>query len=235
MTGPSFVASARGALDVPGSAVVIATPAAARIGDLLVALVSHNAADVRGATPAGWTLGATLGSGADVLDVYARVLDAAEPTSTAFRYRTAASELQGELVVLRGAAPATFLEASATTTFAATSALPAAGVTSQQAINLLLAVWTCSGALTTLSSPVGFASIDTFTTSAVSPRSMLIGLRRAGATGALLLPAASASIPTTGRAFTIAIRDRIPVTPGVLVDLVPGNLGLIGRDTRPAR
>lgn len=207
---------------------------AATVDDVLLALVAHNAADLVSAAPAGWALIASLGSGADALAVYSHVAGAADPAAVVFGLATVASEWQGELVAIRGPSPGTLLEASGSATFTAATALSTAVVTSQQAVNELLAVWTCSGA-PVLTLPVGFTAIDSFASSVVSSRSMLVGHRRAGATGSISPPNASANASTTGRSFTLALRDRVPPRPAALEDLVPGNIGLIARDTRPAR
>ncbi|MEO7731242.1 MAG: hypothetical protein ABIY55_09740, partial [Kofleriaceae bacterium] len=186
-----------------------------------------------------WTHVDALGAGADVLDVYARMVDDNEPSSAAFSFATFANECQGELVAIRGTAPGVFREAAASFASAATTTLVTAAPISQQAINVILSVWTCAGARA-LALPAGFTAVDSFSTAIVAPRSMLIGYRLAGATGVITLGNVTvgngtASDATTGRSFSIAIRDRIPVQPAALVDIVPGNIGLIGKDTRRAR
>jgi hypothetical protein len=201
---------------------------------VMSALVARNAADARGAIPAGWTFSATMGSGADTLDLYLRMVDVNEPTSIAFLLSTVANEWQGELIAFRGTSPGVLQETAANATFSATTALSVGGVTSQQAINLVVVVWTCSGA-PVLTLPAGFIVIDSISTAVVSARSMLLGYKIAGATGALTFSAATAGTNTTGRSNTFVMRDRAPAAPRALVDLVPGNIGLIGKETRPAR
>jgi hypothetical protein len=234
MAGTTLIASSRGVFSAGAKTLTLTVPALARKGDTLVAFVAHNAADARGTAPAGWALMATLAAGADTLDVYARMISDAEPASVGFSFVTAANECMGELVALRGTAPGIVVEASATTTFTAASSLATAGVPSQQAINLILVVWTCSGS-PGLTLPAGFTAVDNFSTAVVSSRSMLVGYKLAGATGALTFASSNAGASTTGRSFTFAVRDRIPVQPAPLLDVVPGNIGLIGKDTRPAR
>lgn len=229
----ALVSSSRGVFSSSAKTVTFAAPAAAR-GDVLVALVAHNAADAAGATPAGWTLLGIQGSGADVLSVYVRMVDGTESTSIAFTCQTVANEWMGELVAFRGTSPGVIQEDAASASFSASTSLTSAGVTSQQAINLILAVWTCSGS-PVLTPPTGFTLIDSLATSIVSPRSILVAYKLASATGALTFLAATAGANTTGRSFVYALRDRIPIAPAPLVDLVPGNIGLIGKDTRPAR
>lgn len=230
----ALIASARATFSSGAKTLTASPPAAAVKGDVLLALLAHNAADTVSSAPSGWTLIDTLGSGADTLHVYAHMVDDAEPTSVVFSLSTVANEWQGELVALRGTSPGIVREASATASFSATTALTTAGVTSQQATSLILVSWTCSGS-PVLTLPAGFAAIDSFATAVVGSRSMLIGYKLAGATGALTFSKATAGSNTTGRSFSTVVRDRIPVTPDALVDLVPGNIGLIGKDTRPAR
>lgn len=203
-------------------------------GDVLLALIAHNAADAVSAAPAGWSSVATLGSGADVLEIYAHVAAESEPSAAVFSLATVANEWQGKLLALTGTSPGIVLESGGTAAFSGSTSLTTAGATVQQAIDLILTAWTCSG-VPTLTLPAGFTLIDSFRTGIVSSRSMLIGYQSAGATGALTYSAATASSNTTGRSFTCVLRPGIPVTPAPLVDLVPGNIGLIARDTRPPR
>jgi hypothetical protein len=208
-------------------------PAAGK-GDVLLALLSHSAVDTVSAAPSGWALVGTLGSGADVLDLYAHMVDGGELASIVFTLASNIDEWQGELVTLTGTSPGVLVEASASATFSATTALTTAGATAQQAIDLILVAWTCSGT-PTLTLPAGFTAIDSFSTAVVTSRAMLVGYKLAGATGALTFSSATASVNTTGRSFTLVLRDRSPIAPAALVDLVPGNIGLIGKDTRPTR
>lgn len=203
-------------------------------GDVWIALLSHNAVDTVSAPPAGWTFVTSLGSGADLLELYAHTVDGSELTSIVFTLATNIDEWQGEIIILEGTSPGTAVEATASATFTATTSLTTAGVTSQQAINLIFVAWTCSGS-PTLTLPTGFTAVDSFSTAIVTTRSMLVGYKIAGATDALTFSAATASANTTGRSFTLVIRDRVPIAPVALVDLVPGNIGLIGKDTRQAR
>jgi hypothetical protein len=230
----TIVGAARGVFSASGKTLTMATPAGAAIGDVLLALVGHNAGDAAGAAPAGWTLVALLGSGADTLNLYTRMLDGTELAAVAFSATTVASEWQGELVALRGTSPAVLIEATSSTASSASTSLTTAGVTSQQAISVILAIWTCSGA-PALTLPVGFTAVDSFASAVVSSRSMLVGSRIAGATGALALAAATASASTSGRSFVLVLRDRAPLRPAGLVDPVPGNIGLLAKDTRPPR
>jgi hypothetical protein len=229
----TILAASRAVFSSAAKTLTLATPAAQK-GDVLAILVARNAADTRAPAPAGWTLATSLGAAADVMDVYVRMVDRNEPVSVVLSLPTVGSEWQGELLAIRGTSPGIAVENAASQGFAATTAPTTASIASQQATSLILAVWTCSGA-PALALPSGFASIDNLTTAVVSARSMLIGYQLAGATGLLTFPTATAAINATGRSFTFAVRDRVPIQPPALTDLVPGNLGLIGKDTRPAR
>jgi hypothetical protein len=229
----AFAASARGVFSSVAKTLAFALPASLARGDVMMALVAHNAADARGTTPAGWAFVVSLGSGADTLDVYTRMVDSKEPSSVVFALATVANEWQGELVVLRGTSPGIVVEASASIPFTG-SAIPTVGVTSQQAISLIVSVCTCAG-FPSLTVPTGFTFIDGFNTAVVSGRTMLLGYKIAGATGALSFPNIGSEIIVTGGSFSLVLRNQIPVQPAPLVDLVPGNLGLLGKDTRPAR
>jgi hypothetical protein len=235
--GVAFLASVRPAFSAAARTLTLIVPTAAQNGDVLVVLVARNAADTRAAPPTGWTLAVGLGADADVIDAYVRMVDGSEPRSVVLSLPTVTSEWQGEILALRGTSPGILIESASSVGFAATPQLTTAGVTSQQVLSLIVVAWTCAGALG-LTPPAGFTAIDSFSTAILSPltpRSMLLGYRRAGATGALTFAPATAGASATGRSFSLVLRDRPPIQPAALVDLVPGNLGLIGKDTRPAR
>lgn len=222
--------NARGVFNASAKTLAFAIPATARKGDALVAIVAHNAVDSL-STPAGWSLLVTAGS-PDRFSLFARMLDDLSPFS--FPLATTTNEWQGEVVVVRGASPASVREAGSFSTFTATTSPVTPSVTSQQAINLILSMWSVAGA-PALTLPAGFTAIDNFASAVVSSRSLMVGYRLAGTTGALTFPAATASPSATGTAITQVLRERVPPTPAALIDLVPGNIGLLGKDTRPAR
>lgn len=230
----TILATSRAAFSVAGKTLTLAVPAAVQRGDVLVALVARNATDPRAAPPSGWTVALGLGAGADVMDIYVHMADGSESSSIVFALPTVTSEWQGELLAVRGTSPAILIESSSSAGFAATTQLSTAGATSQQAISLIVVAWLCAGT-PALALPAGFALLDSLGTAFVSARSLLLGYRLAGATGALTFAPASAATGATGRSFALVLRDRLPIQPAALTDLVPGNLGLIGRDTRPAR
>lgn len=228
----TVVASVRGTFSSAARTLTFATPTLAVEGDTLVAVVAFGGADTI-TTPAGWAV-LTTGGAADKFSLFGRTLDDGDPSLIVFPLVAVANEWQAELVVFRGSSPLVIRYAGNVSSFSATTALVTPGVVAQQAIDLVLSAWSCLGN-PVLTLPAGFAPIDNFSTGVVSPRSLLVGYRVAGATGALTFPNAAASTSTTGTSFTHALRERAPIQPGALVDIVPGNIGLLGKDTRPTR
>ncbi len=205
---------------------------AVKKGQVLLAVVVRNGVLV---APDGWAQIVTaLGTGTVRLDAYARLVDDGEAGSVVFTSATA-QELQGALMVLRGSAPAVIVESSAHATVTADVTPDSPTISSLQAINIVLGVWSSSGVLE-LTPPDGFTLIDAFSTSIVSPRSAMFAYRIVGETGATIaLPAAGSDGAATGRSFALVLRDGPPITPPVLFDAVPGNIGLLGKDSRLPR
>lgn len=231
--GPSLAASSRAVFSASALTLTMAPPAGAIRGDVLVAIVCRGNSDAAAPAPAGWTLAAGNVGGGIRLDVYTRAMGDNEPV--VFRFTTKANEWQGMMLAIRPSSPAIALEGSAFAAVSAATSLPVPGVNCQQATNLIVGVWSGSGA-PTLTPPSDFTLIDKFATAMASNRSLMIGYRIAGATGPLTFgAAASSSASTSGGTFALVVRDRVPPKPVELFDPVPGNIGLIGKDTRPAR
>lgn len=200
-------------------------------GDVLLVVLVREFAIV---PPAGWTQIETgLGASFLYLDAFARMVDDEEPASALFTGSD--EEIQGALIVLRGGSPALLRESSSHVAFAADATPNTPAIDSAQAIDLALGVWSSIGSVT-LTAPDGYSTIDAFSTSVISARSILIAYKVIGATGsAIAQPPASSSGAATGRSFVLVLRDALPATPASLLDLVPGNIGLLGKDIRPAR
>jgi hypothetical protein len=199
-------------------------PTLAVKGDLLVVLVVRNQAVV---APEGWTLIENgLGGAALFLDAWARLVDNNEPKTAVFT-TAVGQELQGQLLLLLPGSPSAVREASATGTFTADVTPDTPASTTVQAINLIVCIHSCSTAIA-LTAPAGFTTIDTYNTAIIAARSILLSYKIAKATGALAPGPAGASAAATGRAWTLILRDRGPITPVELVDPVPGNIGLLG-------
>lgn len=206
----------------------------ARKGDVLFAILVHAPAD--GFTlPAGWTNVGNDGASVATVHYIARMVDDREPASFVVSLLASSAEWQGALLVLRGSgALALIKEASSSATFTADATPDTPTAPCLQAINLAIVTWSAATALT-LTPPAGYAAIDTYSTALVGARSVLFALARANQTGTLSPGAATASGAATGRAFVIVLRDAMPLQPAELVDLVPGNIGLVGIDTRAPR
>lgn len=209
-------------------------PASVMKGDVLALIAVHAAASSL-TVPAGWIdLGSSTAGGLTARRL-ARMVDSTEDDAIVVTLSAAGDEVQGALVVMRGAGSVPLLvESSAALAFAATLAPGSPAVSSLQAINLVIEVWSASGLLT-LAAPSGFTTVDTYGTSLISPRTILVASRRANATGALALGAASSNAAATGSTFAHVLRSGPPMRPAELFDPVPGNIGLLGQDKRPAR
>jgi len=228
----TIVASSRATFSASALTLTMAPPASAARGDALVALVVRGNSDPAASTPAGWSLVAGNVGGVIRIDMYTRAMDDGSPV--VFRFSTKANEWQGAILAVRSSAPGIVVEGSASFAFTGQTSLSLPSVSCQQLTNLVLGVWSGSGA-PTLTPPSGFTLLDKFSTAMSTNRSLMLGYQVAGATGTLTLPAASSSASTSGVSFAVVLRDRVPPTPVELFDLVPGNIGLLGRDTRPAR
>lgn len=228
------IASARPEFDPALQTLTFAIPDVARHGDVMIAVVVYvNASSI--VVPDGWIDLGTSAAGGIKARRLCRMFDAREPVQVAIDTTSSGDEIQGSLVVLRGAgSTALLVETSATLTFAATMAPGSPALSVLQAIDLVLEVWSSSGALV-MTPPAGSDPVDTYSTALVTPRTLLVAKRRANATGALTLGAAASGSNATGTSFALALRDGLPMQPIELVDLVPGNIGLLGIDRRPPR
>lgn len=228
------VASARGAYDAGLQTLTFALPALAIKGDALCAFVVH-ASTSSITVPDGWSDVATLTAGGLTARMLSRMVDDHEDAAIVVALTAAGDEVQGELVALRGAGTMPLLlEASAASAFAATTTPGSPAVSSLQAVNLAVELWSSSG-LPTLTAPAGDAAIDAYSSSIVAARSLLVASRRVNATGAIALGAATASVNATGASFAFVLRASLPLQPLDLFDPVPGNIGFLGKDNRPPR
>lgn len=229
------VASARPTFDPAEHTLTLATPPIAASGDVLLAIVVHENASTF-TTPSAWIDLGAHNIGGITAHAIAHMIDDGDSASIVIATQAiAGDEMQGALVVLRGVGALPLLvEATGSLAFAATLAPGSAAVSSLQAINLALGVWSAAGAHT-LAAPAGFDAIDAYSTALVASRTLLVASRRTNATGALGLGAASSDTNASGSAFSLVLRDALPLQPAELVDLVPGNIGLLGTDNRPPR
>jgi hypothetical protein len=230
----NVIASARATYDPDEQTLTFAIPDEATKGDVLLVLVAR--ADTSSvAAGVDWTnLGSASTSGITT-EFRGRMIDGEESGLLVLDLDATGDEVQGSLVVLRGAGTLPLLvEASASLGFAATLTPGSPSPSSLQAINLTIEVWS-SGSSLTLTAPEGHATIDTFASALVASRTILVTSRRANGTGVLALGAAGSSANATGASFALVLRDNLPMTPEELYDPVPGNIGLLGKDNRPPR
>ncbi len=201
---------------------------------MLIAILLHLPAD--GFTlPDGWVAVGNDGASLATAHYIAKMVDEVATPDIAVSLLAVAGEWQGQLIVLRGSSALALLkEASSTTTFAADATPNTPAATCLQAINLLLVTWSADGALT-LTEPDGFVEVDSYSTALVAARTSMVAVKVANATGTLVLPAAAANTIATGRSFLIVLRDTLPAEPATIYDAVPGNIGLLGKDTRLPR
>ncbi|MBA2718940.1 MAG: hypothetical protein H0U52_06835 [Chloroflexi bacterium] len=143
-------------------------------------------------------------------------------------------EWQGQLFVLRGPIVNTWLEAGGGSTFTASLVPGTASLNSQMPTNLFLGIWAAAGA-PVLTPPAGLTAIDNYNTAIIASRTVMFAYKVANATGLIAPATATSSIAATGREFSLMIRDRAPITPRAFVTETPGNIGLLGRDSRPSR
>lgn len=198
--------------------------AGAAKGDLLLVIIVRTSPVV---APSGWAA-VVVGVGADgvFLDAYAKTLGVDEGEGEAV-FAGGNDELQGQLIVLRGGAPHSIIEHAAHVGFTSDATPDSPSVDVQQAINIVLGVWSVSGAAA-LTPPAGWTLIDAYTTDEVSERSILLAYRVANTTGtSIALPSLSGVSSHTGRSFALVLRDRPPHLPETLEDPVPGNIGLL--------
>lgn len=221
--GLELLAATRPDLDGSGETLTFALPELAKKGDLMVVVVVRDdAVDA----PEGWTQVETaLGASPFVLDAWARLVDDDEPASPAWTTATP-QELQGQLLLFGVGSPVLAREASATAAFTATTTPATPAAAAEQAIDLLLTVFSTDAAVVFVQQADAIL-IDTYRTGTISTHTILITYRRAAATGSISPAAAGASPAATGRAFSLVLREGPPITPAELFDPVPGNIGLL--------
>lgn len=226
-----LLASSRPVFSAGGKTLTYTAPAIATKGQLLVLLAGYDAADSF-ALPAGWTSLVAIAGTAKVAAI-ARMINDNDPTSIALALNLAAKDWCGQCLLLGGGSNENIvLEASANANFAA-SLVPAAPlVASQQAVNLELGVWSAAGAHV-LTAPAGWTLIDSYSTAIAAAETFMAASVIANATGNLAAAAGASGDAATGTVVSLVLRDQPPRQPVVMFDPIPGNIGLVGTDTRP--
>lgn len=232
MAGLRFIASSRPTQDIDGDGkLTFALPDEAIKGDLLALLVLRAPAAAAPANPADWTVGLNIGGGTTQLQTWLRLVDDNEPATIELADCDPAFEWHGQLVVLRGGRPQISSEASANAAFAADATPGTPAALCQQAIDVVLCAWQATTAVD-LDPPAGFTAIDDYSTALVAARTSLFAYRVANASGTVAPGDATSAPGSTGRAFTWILRDDRPRKPAELADVIPGHIGLVGKDHR---
>lgn len=230
--GLELVASARPVFDGGAKTLTFDLPAGAVRGDLLVVLAVRNGAIV---APAGWTeIEPGFGASSVFLCVWARLVDVDEPL-TAVWTSASSQELQGQLLLFHVGSPTSVVEGLQQAAFTATAAPDTPQLGSEQSPSLLVAVFS-AGAAVALTAPAVMTTIDSYSTAIVAPRTLLVcymvageldGGQWIGVGGPLEPPPATSAPASTGRAWSLILRDQEPIAPPELFDPVPGNIGLL--------
>lgn len=218
-----FIESVRGVYNGGQKTLTFTVPSDVQKGDLLVALIVRDAAYSGG--PPGWTMLDSNGSSPEILDTWAHIVVDDEPENVTFT-TTVSHEMQGVMLRMRGSTPLQLLESRGDQAFVATMTPTAPATGSQQAINLVVYVWSSSGA-PVFTPPAGLTLIDTFSTAVVAARALLVAYRVCNTTFVVPSQQATTNINATGRAFFVLWRDHPPLMPIEIVDSVPGNHGLM--------
>jgi hypothetical protein len=227
LTGPKRIGSGVApSFDSGASSLTFTTPPGAVPGDVLLAVLADSA-DPAPTLPAGWATLATFATASAAIRVVARDVADREPTSVVFDWASAAGDLQGQMLLYRPSSRGSIVEVTAPASIGAVTSHSAPAVVSLQAHNVELCVWRANGAIT-YTPPAGVVVIDTYTSSAVAPRTfMLAEVEPVGAAGNLPARVATASSAVAGAAMSIVLRDRAPVRAPSLSRLSPGNVGLL--------
>jgi hypothetical protein len=233
MAGLKLIASSRPVFNAGAATITYTLPFAPTAGDLLVIVLVRDFAEPAFATPSGWTLLTDNGSDEAKIALLAKLSDGSE-SAVEVTLTGATTERQGQLLIFRAGAPTTLVEAVGSSGFAATMAPDTPSLTTEgaalqslQAINLALLTMSSDGAVT-MSPPTGFTTLDAYSSSLASSRSILVAIRTVAATGGIYYGAADSNANATGRAWLHVLRDRLPIQPREIADVVPGNIGLIG-------
>lgn len=227
-----FVENVEPTFDPAEKTLWFAMPVSATKGQTLYLVLVHPSADTP-TPPSGWTSLASSGDATSTATTFVRQVQAQEASSITLALSAASGEWHGALMLFSGGGLTDAIEeARADAAFSSATTEPAPAVTCLQAVDLEFAIFTAQGTEVP-APPAGFTSIDGYTSSLVSARATLFAYAVANATGSISPGNATTIAAVSGHAFTLLLRDALPIQPLELVDLVPGNIGLIGVDNRP--
>lgn len=165
-----------------------------------------------------WELTATSGASGIFLDTYERAVDnttGSNPGDIISFLSVTGQELQGGLLLGSSLTAGEAVERVATGAFISDANPAAPIVSSSQAENTIVCIWSATGAIT-FTPPTGLTSLDTYSSSDFTSRSILIGKLAPGAAGDIDPGAAVASPAATGRAFSVVLHYQQP--PPVVVN-----------------
>jgi hypothetical protein len=196
-----------GSSDIESTMLDFDVPAA-NVGDILLILVVRD--DAVACSDGTWTkIIDGLGAGGIFLDVYKRDVDGTagslEGDVISFLPVSLVSqELTGSLVVVENGIPLAPIEAFSHGAFLEDPNPTLPNIDSTLALNVVIGIWLADSTLT-FAAPLDFAEVDTYSSSVVASRTLLVAKRTANVVGDLEPAVASASEPATGRAFALVL------------------------------
>jgi hypothetical protein len=223
--GPKRIAAVRPVFDAVASSLTFAIPAAARPGDVMLAILADGA-DASPAFASGWTSIINFFHATAAIRAHVREVGEREQAAV-FDWPSSSTDLQGQLIVYRPSSRGALYELHATATLAAVTNHNAPAVACQQPQNVEICVWRANGAIT-YTPPAGMTQVDNYTSSLVAARTLLVAeLEPAGVVGTLPARTAVASSAVVGAAVSLVLRERAPLRAPGLSRLAPGNIGLL--------
>lgn len=188
--------------DVGNGAVLEMTIPAIVNGTVLLALVVRN--NEVTCSSANWTqIIDGLGSDNLYLDVWAHPNNGLQGTSVSF-LSIVEQELQGTLLTTNDIPFTAVIEDSATAAFTTDATPDPPSASSDSEGNVLLCLFSASSTVT-LGVPSGFTALDTYSSSNVSERTLLVASRTGGD-----VAAATSSPASSGRAWTLVLNYEEP-------------------------
>lgn len=230
MAGLSLIASTRPTFTASPKKLSFPIPEGVQVGDVLLALAMFAAADSF-PTPAGWTVVASDSIGIGAMAILARVVDGTEGATLDITPALATNDWMGQMLAYRNGYPGAIVENNGLSGFTTTTNALIGGVSCQQPMNIENVAWWIQP-VRTFTPPAGYAVIDTYSTAIAGAAAFLIVTRTTKSSGLLGGVAATLSGNASGVGNRQVLRDRPPVVPTELSDPVPGNIGLLGKDTR---
>lgn len=209
---------------VDSSLLDFTLPSAPTGSVLLIAIVRNGAVECSDAT---WTQVVDgVGASGIFVDVFVRAVDgtAGSTAGEVISFLSMTSqELTGSVEVVTNADATSLVYDVQHAAFTADSTPDTPSITAAQDFDTLLCLWSAT-TVVTLTAPSDFTSLDSYTSSSVATRSLLVAERSAIASGTVFPGSATSSAAATGRAFTIAI-SHIASPPGsTLTAMQAGNV-----------